>query len=325
MSILVKCKCGKQLSVKPESAGKKGKCPGCGSLFTIPSPIKKETVPVAKEEDPFHIPFVGTPKPAAHARNSNLTECTDCGKQISIRAVSCPHCGSPRQSAPANHSPGLSHAFADLDLGLPPSALPSSIDVDPSRYMPAPNRKQTKPKEPQRKSTSFPVVMMILGIVLFFVSVAVIANGTREVELVQGAIRSGDAEAAARLAGDAYDAQQRMGIAGIIGLVGIVSFVAGIIIFLVRVSSNPTRQRSSSSRTQTPSKTTAIILALFFGGLGIHLFYVGRKNEGLVFLLLFILTVPTGIIPLILVILSVVHIFQFAALDDASWEEQYGG
>jgi TM2 domain-containing membrane protein YozV len=167
--------------------------------------------------------------------------------------------------------------------------------------------------------------MTILGIVLFFVSVAVIANGTHEVELVQGAIRSGDVEAAGRLAGNAYYAQQRMGIAAIIGLVGIVSFIAGIIIFLVRVSSNSTRQRSSSSRTQTPSKTTAIILALFFGGLGIHLFYVGRKNEGLVFLLLFILMGPTVIIPLILVILSVVHIFQFAALDDASWEEQYGG
>jgi len=325
MSILLKCKCGKTLSVKPELAGKKGKCPGCGSLFTIPAPSKPISSPASKEDDPFHIPFTEAPKPATLTRNSNLIECTDCGKQISIRAASCPHCGSPRQSEPANHSPGLSNAFANLDLGLPPSALPNSIDVDPNRYMPAPNRKQTKPKEPQRKSTSFPVVMIILGIVLFFVSVAVITHGSLEVELVQGAIRSGDVEAAGRLAGNAYDAQQRMGIAGIIGLVGIVSFIAGIIIFLVRVSSNPSRQRSSSSRTQTPKKTTAIILALFFGGLGIHLFYVGRKNEGLVFLLLFLLLGPTVIIPLILVILSVVHIFQFAALDDASWEEQYGG
>jgi TM2 domain-containing membrane protein YozV len=167
--------------------------------------------------------------------------------------------------------------------------------------------------------------MIILGVVLCFVSVAVIANAQREVDLVQGAIRTGNVEAAGRLAGNAYDAQQRMGIAGIVGLVGAISFIAGIIILLVRVSSNPSRQRSNSTRTQTPKKTTAILLALFFGGLGIHLFYVGRKNEGLVFLLLFILTGPTVIIPLILVILSVVHIFQFAALDDESWEEQYGG
>lgn len=323
MSMILKCKCGKQLSVKQESAGKKGKCPGCGSLFTIPTPSKPTSSPAAREDDPFHLPFSEATKPAPPMRNSNLIKCTDCGKQISIRAASCPHCGSPRQSESANHSPGLSNAFANLELGLPPSALSNSIDVDPNRYMPAPNRKQTKPKEPQRKSTSFPVVMIILGIVLFFVSGAVIANGTREVELVQGAIRSGDVEAAGRLASNAYDAQQRMGIAGIVGLVGIVSFIAGFY-FLVRVSSNPTQQRSSSSSTQTPSKATAIILALFFGGLGIHLFYVGRKNEGLVFLLLFLLLGPTVIIPLILVILSVVHIFQFAALDDASWEEQYG-
>ncbi len=54
MSILVKCKCGKTLSVKPESVGKKGKCPGCGSLFTIPAPTRSAS-PAAK--DPFDIPF----------------------------------------------------------------------------------------------------------------------------------------------------------------------------------------------------------------------------------------------------------------------------
>lgn len=54
MSILVKCKCGKQLSVKPEMAGKKGKCPGCGALFTIPGPAKPAS---SGMKDPFDIPF----------------------------------------------------------------------------------------------------------------------------------------------------------------------------------------------------------------------------------------------------------------------------
>lgn len=57
MSLLLKCKCGKTLSVKPEMAGKKGKCPGCGALFTIPAPAKPAS---PKMEDPFDIPFANT-------------------------------------------------------------------------------------------------------------------------------------------------------------------------------------------------------------------------------------------------------------------------
>jgi TM2 domain-containing membrane protein YozV len=323
MSILVKCKCGKTLSMKPESAGKKGKCPGCGSLFTIPSPNKREAVPVAKEEDPFHIPFAGTPKPAAHAGNSNLIECTDCGKQISIRAVSCPHCGSPRESKPTSQTPGLSNAFADLDLGLPPTALPNTY-VDPNRHIPMSKTDHRKTQNPPQKSSTFPIVMIILGMVLGLIAGGVMVNAQNEIDLVQGAIQSGNVELAGRLAENAYYAQQRKGIAAIIGLVGFISFIVGIISLLTRTSSSTERQTTRTTRRNVPSKTTAIILALFLGGLGVHLFYVGRKNEGIIFLLLFIFMSWTAVVPVILVILSCVHIFQFAAQDDASWEEQYG-
>lgn len=36
--IELQCKCGKKLKVPDEAAGKRGKCPTCGSLFAIPSP-----------------------------------------------------------------------------------------------------------------------------------------------------------------------------------------------------------------------------------------------------------------------------------------------
>lgn len=40
MAISVSCPCGKKLSVKDELAGKRGKCPQCNALLTIPQPPK---------------------------------------------------------------------------------------------------------------------------------------------------------------------------------------------------------------------------------------------------------------------------------------------
>jgi hypothetical protein len=37
MAINLTCQCGKKLAVKEEMAGKKVKCPGCGSVLTVPS------------------------------------------------------------------------------------------------------------------------------------------------------------------------------------------------------------------------------------------------------------------------------------------------
>jgi hypothetical protein len=36
MSILIRCKCGKELKVKDELAGRRAKCPECGDIFTVP-------------------------------------------------------------------------------------------------------------------------------------------------------------------------------------------------------------------------------------------------------------------------------------------------
>lgn len=37
MSIHVRCECGKELNLKDECAGKKGRCPACGQILTIPA------------------------------------------------------------------------------------------------------------------------------------------------------------------------------------------------------------------------------------------------------------------------------------------------
>ena len=72
MSLIVKCKCGKKLSVKPESAGKKGKCPACGALFTIPAGANPES-PSLKEA--LDIPFASaSANPGNHAYWNELQE-----------------------------------------------------------------------------------------------------------------------------------------------------------------------------------------------------------------------------------------------------------
>lgn len=45
MAIHLRCKCGKQLSAPDDSVGKKGKCPHCQTLFTVPSPVQKPIQP----------------------------------------------------------------------------------------------------------------------------------------------------------------------------------------------------------------------------------------------------------------------------------------
>lgn len=53
------------------------------------------------------------------------------------------------------------------------------------------------------------------------------------------------------------------------------------------------------------SKTTAILLALFLGGLGIHKFYLGKGGQGLLYLI-FVWTFIPSVLALIDMILLIV-------------------
>ncbi len=59
-----------------------GRCP-CGKYIVAPKVQKKQ--PSTPSPPPLH------PQP-------KLIACTDCGKQISGRAASCPHCGAPTKA-----------------------------------------------------------------------------------------------------------------------------------------------------------------------------------------------------------------------------------
>lgn len=68
MSISVSCSCGKTLNVKDELAGKRGKCPKCGALLTIPQPPKPaepELLDLPSLSDEFDAPAAAEVIPEA--------------------------------------------------------------------------------------------------------------------------------------------------------------------------------------------------------------------------------------------------------------------
>lgn len=67
--ILVKCQCGGKLKIKAALAGKKGKCPACGTTFTVPTPPSKDG---AKE---------------------NEKTCPACLAVVPSAVILCVHCG----------------------------------------------------------------------------------------------------------------------------------------------------------------------------------------------------------------------------------------
>lgn len=114
MSFVVNCRCGKQFKVRDEQAGKKAKCPGCGTpLLLQPSPPPR----AQEESDPFasfdleaaaamerdavvdeSAPPVAAPPRFAPPRGGDagpkLKPCPSCGSMISTFAMRCEHCGA---------------------------------------------------------------------------------------------------------------------------------------------------------------------------------------------------------------------------------------
>lgn len=61
------------------------------------------------------------------------------------------------------------------------------------------------------------------------------------------------------------------------------------------------------------SQGIAIILAIFFGGLGVHRFYIGKMGTGLLYLLFCWTFIPC--------ILALVDIIRWAFYNDETWSE----
>lgn len=143
MSITAQCECGKTFKVKDEHAGKKGKCPDCGSIVLIPFP---EEAPLDIDEvnwDAMNdLEAKGTPQaspgrlerqyapapppppmapPMAVAMEGRAT-CPTCSQIISARALKCEFCGTAFHSGFARQKT-LSYATpsgrgSDVDRGL---------------------------------------------------------------------------------------------------------------------------------------------------------------------------------------------------------------
>lgn len=64
------------------------------------------------------------------------------------------------------------------------------------------------------------------------------------------------------------------------------------------------------------SKTTAAILALFLGGLGIHKFYLNRGGQGVVYLLLCWTMIPA--------VIGFFEAIVYLAMDDRAFQQKYG-
>ncbi|HZT80355.1 MAG TPA: hypothetical protein VFA26_09040 [Gemmataceae bacterium] len=55
MPIPLQCDCGKCLRARDQDAGKRARCPGCGTVLTIPTPDAIVTAPPAAKPGPEEI------------------------------------------------------------------------------------------------------------------------------------------------------------------------------------------------------------------------------------------------------------------------------
>ena len=87
--IRLRCSCGKGLRVRDQAAGRRIKCPGCGSILTVPrpEPPPDEGGPRLVEEDSARPERDLGPVPA------DVKPCPRCGVELPAYAVFCHTCG----------------------------------------------------------------------------------------------------------------------------------------------------------------------------------------------------------------------------------------
>lgn len=95
-------KCGHRRTEKDEVKYPKEECPQCHVIY---SKYKPKAQPQNEIQD--------TSGPAAQksnigekTNNIHLTNCKDCGKEVSKKAETCPHCGAPIKKPPTQYGCG---------------------------------------------------------------------------------------------------------------------------------------------------------------------------------------------------------------------------
>jgi hypothetical protein len=103
--IYVVCECGRRLSVRASSAGKRAKCPRCQRMFVIPGvdagPPQEELAP-----DDSESLLQDLAAPAAHAASASTPAeaagvCPNCGVPMAAEARVCVSCGYDRRTGRA--------------------------------------------------------------------------------------------------------------------------------------------------------------------------------------------------------------------------------
>jgi uncharacterized RDD family membrane protein YckC/phage FluMu protein Com len=97
MPIVFQCSgCNRQLRAKEEAAGRKARCPQCGTITEIPSPSPARHAWDDDDEGPPEYGLAGAPKPAAAPAPPLPTAtrpCPYCGEPIPAGASECEYCG----------------------------------------------------------------------------------------------------------------------------------------------------------------------------------------------------------------------------------------
>ncbi|MBA7552552.1 hypothetical protein ES705_45120 [subsurface metagenome] len=100
--IIINCVCGQTLSADEENAGRTTKCPVCGHVLKVPKlPSLSEAINQAEQAMERKEQTTKQEKGLA-----KLRECLDCGKMISRKAQSCPHCGRKYPSYESRETEG---------------------------------------------------------------------------------------------------------------------------------------------------------------------------------------------------------------------------
>ncbi len=66
---------------------------------------------------------------------------------------------------------------------------------------------------------------------------------------------------------------------------------------------------------ESKSRSAAILLAIFFGGIGVHKFYLNKPGQGIIYLLLFWTGIP--------LIISLIEAIRFLMMSDSSFNTKY--
>lgn len=133
MPIKIKCQCGKALSVKDQFAGKKVKCPECGSAIQVPggqasNPAVAASPAATPGAQPVGASAIGNPMNDLFDEegfgNNIAAICPNCHAEMSAEAVLCTSCGFNKTTGESLKG----HRTVGVDISAGTMALEKAAD-----------------------------------------------------------------------------------------------------------------------------------------------------------------------------------------------------